>query len=498
MTGRDGTPSNGSAGGSGTTSEDGRTTSEDGRTTSSDGGGDSRPNVLWVFMDDVNPWMGCYGDDTVETPHIDGLANEGVCFERMYSTAPVCTPSRSAVVTGMYQTTIGAHNHYSSFDRFRGQEMTTWDPTHLGVRTVPEIFRSAGYYTFNEGKNHYNFVDNDEMLYHRSAGVDHKGAETDAGYKGESHTEWYGRDPGQPFFGQIQLRGGKADVDDDIERVDPETVEVPPYYPDHPIYRREIAAHYDTIQQMDRELGSVLSALEADGLADDTVVWFFADHGMRLPRHKQFCYEGGIRVPAVVAGPGVPEGQSRSDLVSGIDIGPSSLALAGIDIPSTMEGRDAFDPAFDREYVVAARDRCDYTVDRIRAVVTDRYKYIRNFMPERPYLQPQYRDGRDYMELLRELHASGDLDAVQSRFVSEDRPAEELYDLETDPHETDNLAGSPKREHRRALNRSRAVLREWIDETDDKGQYPESDAALEAVVERWDEDATDPIYDRVR
>lgn len=459
---------------------------------------ETRPNVLWVFMDDVSPWLPCYGDETVDTPNIDRLADDGVCFDRMYSTAPVCTPSRSAVITGTYQTTIGAHNHYSSFERFRGTEMDDWDPNYLGRRTVPELFRSAGYYTFNEGKNHYNFVDNDEMLYHRSAGTEHKGAESDAGYKNEAHTDWYGRESEQPFFGQVQLRGGKADVDDDIDRVDPETVDVPPYYPDHPIYRREIAHHYDTIQQMDRELGTILSALETDGLADDTVVWFFSDHGMRLPRHKQFCYEGGIHVPAVVAGPGVPDGEARSDLVSGIDIGPTSLALAGIDIPSTMEGRDAFDPDFYREFVVAARDRCDYTVDRIRTVVTDRYKYIRNFMPDRPYLQPQYRDGRDSMRVLKELHEGGELNEVQSRFVSDDRPAEELYDLETDPHETQNLVGSPEREHQEAVGRLRALLRQWINDTDDQGQYPESDEALKAVVDRWGEDAVDPYYDRVR
>jgi len=329
--------------------------------------------VLWVFMDDVNPWMGCYGHDLAETPRIDALADRGVRFDRMYSTSPVCTPARSAAITGMYGTTIGAHNHYSSFETWRGVAFEEWDPTHLGVRTIPEIFRSAGYYTFNEGKNHYNFVDRKELLY------DRKGAES-AFQGADDGTEWSGRDPGQSFFGQVQLTGGKTSVDDDLSRVDPADVEVPPYYPDHPVYREEIAHHYDCIAQMDRELGEILDALREDGLYEDTVVWLFSDHGMRLPRHKQFCYEGGIRVPAIAAGPGVPSGEARPDLVSGIDIGPTSLALAGIDVPGHMQGADAFAPAFSREYVVAARDRCDYTVDRIRAVVTDRYKYIRNFM----------------------------------------------------------------------------------------------------------------------
>ena len=453
----------------------------------STGRGDDRPNVLWVFMDDVNPWMSCYGDDTIETEHVDALADEGVRFDRSYATAPVCTPSRSAVITGMYQTTIGAHNHYSSFETWRGVEMSEWDPNHLGVRTIPEMFRSAGYYTFNDGKNHYNFVDRDRMLYdrHGEGGFD------------PADPAWAGRRD-RPFFGQIQLSGGKAIFEDVPSHVDPADVAVPPYYPDHPVYREAIADHYDAILEMDRTLGEIRTGLRADGLSENTVIWFFSDHGMMLPRHKQFCYEGGIRVPTIVAGPGVPHGEVRGDLISGIDVGPTSLSLAGIDVPSTMQGRDAFDPAFHRDYVVAARDRCDYTIDRIRAVVTDRYKYIRNFMTDRPYLQPQYRDGREYMVVLKELYESGELDDVQSRFVAEERPAEELYDLHEDPHETNDLVHSTNREHQETLGRLRTILHRWVVETDDRGRFPESDEALRAVLDRWGDDAVDPIYDRVR
>jgi arylsulfatase A-like enzyme len=219
---------------------------------------------------------------------------------------------------------------------------------------------------------------------------------------------------------------------------------------------------------------------------------------MRLPRHKQFCYEGGIHVPLIAGGPGLPEGAVREDLVSGIDVGPTSLAAAGIDVPDHVQGADAFDPKFGREYVVAARDRCDYTIDRIRAVVTDRYKYIRNFMTDRPYLQPQYRDGQEFLEVLRDLHEAGKLNEVQSRFVSDERPAEELYDLQEDPHETNNLVHSDDPQHQRKLGELRTVLHRWIVETDDEGRFPESDAALRAVVDRWGEEAVDPVYDRVR
>jgi arylsulfatase A-like enzyme len=449
---------------------------------------EKNPNILWVYLEDTCPWMSCYGDKVIETPNIDALAARGVRFDRAYMPAPVCSPTRSAVITGMYQTSIGAHEHYSSFQTWRGNVMETWDPNHLGIRTLPEIFKAAGYYTFNEGKNHYNFVFSDEDLYDRKGGNGFKGAKNGTG--------WSGRAPDQPFFGQIQLRGGKRG--DAPKKTDPARVPVPPYYPDHPVYREDIAHHYDTILKMDEILGEIIALLKEDGLYDNTVVFFFSDHGMRLPRHKQFAYEGGIRVPLVVAGPKVPAGKVRSDLVSGIDISAATLALAGIDVPDHMHGRDLFAKDFHRDYVVSARDRCDFTIDRIRAVVTDRYKYIRNFMTDRPYLQPQYRDGWETMKLLKQLYREGKLNDVQARFVSDERPAEELYDLQNDPHETQNLVHSWKREHAMALGRLRSILDRWIIETDDKGRFPESDEALKAVVDRWGDKAVCPEYKRVR
>jgi len=450
--------------------------------------GQKHPNILWVYLEDTNAWMSCYGDDVVKTTNIDALAAGGVRFDRAYMPSAVCTPTRSAVITGMYQTSIGAHEHYSSFRVWRNNVMETWDPNHLGVRTLPEIFKAAGYYTFNEGKNHYNFVFSNEDLYDRKGENGFKGA--------KNGTEWSGRVMDQPFFGQIQLLGGKRD--DAPNRVNPADVSVPPYYPDHPVYRKEIAHHYDTILRMDEIIGDIVTRLKEDGLFENTIVFFFSDHGMRLPRHKQFLYEGGIRVPLIVAGPGILENRVRTDLVSGIDISATTLSLAAIDIPDHMYGQNMFADDFHRDYVIAARDRCDYTIDRIRAVVTDRYKYIRNFMTDRPYLQPQYRDERESMIILKQLYKEGKLNEVQSRFVSDERPAEELYDLETDPYETINLVHSYKREHAVALAKLRNILYRWIIETDDKGRFPESDAALKAVIDRWGDKAVNKEYKRVK
>ncbi len=448
----------------------------------------NRPNVLWIYVEDTNAWMSCYGDRVIQTPHIDALAAAGTRFTRCYMPAPVCTPTRSAVITSMHQTSIGAHQHYSSFEQWRGIEMDAWDPNYLAVRTIPEILALARYFTFNKGKLHYNFVYDVDRLYDwYDARMNFHGAEDG---------RCWNADPAagtRPFFGQIQMTGGKTKAP---AVVDPAAVDVPPYYPDHPAFREAIAKHYDSILDLDAAVGRIVAALRRDGLLERTVIFFFSDHGMGLMRHKQFLYEGGIRVPCIIAGPGVPEGVVRDDLISGLDLAATTLALAGIAVPPHMHGRDVFAEGFRRDHFVAARDRCDYTIDRIRAVVTARYKYIRNFMTDRPYLQPQYRDDWPTMRVLKELYDGGRLDSVQKRFAGPHRPSEELYDLHTDPHETRNLVHDPA--HAQALGEMRVRLARWMVETGDLGQYPESDAALRAVVQRWGERAVNPEYDRVR
>ncbi len=446
----------------------------------------TRPNILWIYIEDTNDWMSCYGDKLIQTPNIDALASDGVRFTRAYMPAGVCSPTRSAIITGMHQTSIGAHQHYSSFETWRRIKMDEWDPNYLGVRTIPEIMRLARYHTFNQGKLHYNFVyDIDQMYDHHVKKMNFRDA--------KDGSCWNSERGDKPFFGQIQMIGGKARAKPVVDRA---AVPIPPYYPDHPTIREAIGKHYDSILQLDASLGKIVAALKRDGLYENTVIIFFSDHGMSLMRHKQFLYEGGIRVPCIIAGPGIPKGVVRDDIVSGIDISATTLALAGINIPNHMQGRDIFAPGYKRDHFVAARDRCDYTIDRIRAVVTKRYKYIRNFMTDRPYLQPQYRDGRPEMKAYRQLFREGKLNAVQAAFAGPDRPAEELYDLETDPHETINLVHDPKLGQ--VLGEMRTKLGRWIIETNDMGRFPESDAALKAALKRWGARAVNKEYDRVR
>lgn len=454
---------------------------------------ENRPNVLWIYLEDVSGWFGCYGETLIETPHIDALAAEGTRFTRFYTPAGVCSATRSAIVTGMMQTSIGAHNHRSCRASFRGQSMGKYDKNVLGddVVPLPIQFRKAGYWTFNEGgKDDYNFEFDRDEFYDLVPKT--RGWGPAAVVAGDC---WKGRKPGQPFFGQVQLGGGKLGGRAP-QRVDRSTVPVPPYYPDIPEVREEIAHHYDCLLKTDEQVGQIVEALKRDGLLENTLIFLFSDHGMKLHRHKQFLYEGGIQMPLIVAGPGVKAGAVRDDLVSGIDISAASLAAAGIR-PQRIEGRDFLANDYEpREFVVAARDRCDYTIEKIRAVVTPEFKYLRNYLTDRPYMQPSYKDPWDVSKRFREMMAAGEMNQVQQVFFSDRKPAEELYDLANDPHEIHNLAGDPR--YADQLKRHRFLLQSWIEETGDQGQRPESDIGLLCTLKRWGDKCVNPEYDRVR
>jgi len=452
---------------------------------------ENRPNILWIFVEDLSPLMSCYGVANNPTPALEELAANGVLFKKAFMPAAVCSATRSAIITGTMQTTFGLHNHRSSRDK----RAPIYLPEY--AKTIPELFRQAGYYTFNAGKDDYNFVYRREDMY-------------DGKYEYHPTKHFYGvvnadgswknRRPGQPFFGQIMLKGGKNQHN--VEQpVDRKSVDLPPYYPDHPIMREEWAHHYDQIRLTDREVHQIIGRLRSDGLLENTIIFFFSDHGMRSIRHKQFLYDGGIHVPLIVGWYGNSEklrsAAIRNDLVSGIDIGPTSLALAGLEIPVYMEGRDFFTKNYrQREYIIAARDRCDFTIDRIRAVRSANYKFIRNFLTDRPYMQPNYRDERESTRLMKRLFKEGKLNDVQARFMSARRPAEELYDLGNDPHEMINLADNP--DYREILEYHRQILSNWMKETDDKGQYPESEAALRVIYERWGQKCINPEYKTVK
>lgn len=437
----------------------------------------TRPNILWIVVEDMSPHFGCYGEQAIETPYVDALAKAGVQFSNAFVTGPVCSASRSALITGMYQTSIGAHHHRSG----RGQLKLTLPDK---ITPLPVLFRQAGYY-----------VANGDMRPPRS---DSKIAKTDYNFTwGKPLYDgpfWSGRAQDRPFFAQIQLDGGKlrerAGWPQRAQRqlgsrTRAEQVTLPPYLPADPVLLNDWADYLDTVRYTDWQVDRILSQLAREGLAENTYVFFFTDHGISHVRAKQFCYDAGLHIPLIVRGPGLAPGQIRTELIEHIDIAAMSLGLAGIAIPSWMQARDMLSPqAVPRQYVHAARDRCDETVDRIRSVRTSRYKYIRNFFPQRPYLQPNaYKDHKEIVRRMRELNTQGKLDEFQSLIMAETRPAEELYDLDQDPHELHNVATDPA--YQRALIELRGELAGWIAATGDRGQQPEPAAVYASDMREY-------------
>ncbi|TWT54937.1 Arylsulfatase [Rubripirellula amarantea] len=450
-----------------------------------------RPSILWIYVDDMSDWMGCYGDPIAQTPHIDSLAQEGVLFENAFMPAPVCSTTRSALITGTMQTTYGLHQHRTMIKK----------PLPNGVVTVPELFREAGYLTFNEAKDDYNF-ERDRNLMYSSEFTRPTRKQVNAHMIGRE-VSWLKQLQGKPFFGQIQLKGGKIEGETGSKfpaksRVPDDQVAVPPQYPDHPVFRNAIARHYEQIAETDAQVGAIIAGLKEFGLWDNTIVFFFTDHGSPLPRAKQFLYEDGTKVPLIVRWPKsmqLPRGKSRSDLVSGIDITASSLGLAGMSVPPFMEGRDLFSEDYEpQEYVISARDRMGNAIDRNRTVRSATFRYIRNYKTDRALYQPQYRDKYATFKTLRQLLAQGKLTPLQASYHdAAQRPEEELYDLVNDPHQTVNLADDP--EYASVLKGHRDYLQQWEEATDDQGRYPESEESLRLVYESVTGDCVSPEYD---
>lgn len=443
-----------------------------------------RPNILWLFAEDTSPWMGCYGSrvNANATPNIDRLAAEGVRFSRAYVPAPVCSPCRSAMMVGENQIRVGAHEHRSS----RGPVKITLPD---GVKLLPQRIKDSGYFTFNFGKTDYNFVWDAKATY--SLQQNRRGP-----------IPWERLKKNQPFFGQIQTAGGKINTRNlpEAKRVDRQSVTVPADYPQNEVYREVVAQHHEAIRADDAFIGEVLSGLEAAGLADSTIVVYFSDHGANnLVRHKQMLTEGGLHVPFIIHGPApfVPAPSVRDDLVNLLDLSATTLHWAGVKVPLRYEGQYLFaDKWVPREFVAAAKDRLDHTIDRVRSVRTHRYRYTRNYKTDRILLQPQYRDGRPFMVNLRDLDARGELSEPLTEIYFGERPAEELYDVIEDPSQMHNLAADPARAE--VLQRHRDLLDQWLAKGDQGAQEePLEELAYQASGHRWGE-GVNPEYEVVR
>lgn len=421
--------------------------------------GARRPHILWLTSEDHGPNLGCYGDSVARTPHVDALAARSMRYDRVWSTAPVCAPARTALISGIYPSSLGALH------------MRSMVALPDGARMYPQYLRESGYYCVNNSKTDYNLREPGKVWDESS-----------------NRAHWRNRKPDQPFFAifnstkshesQIRKRPHQAVTD-------PRRVRVPAYHPDTPETRQDWAQYYDQVAAADADAGQRLQELEAAGLADQTIVFYYADHGSGMPRHKRWPGNSGLHVPLVVYFPPAwrhlapsdyqPGGRSRR-LVGFVDFAPTVLSLAGIKPPTTMHGR-AFAGDYQTEapeFVFGQRGRMDERLDLVRSATDGRYVYLRNYHPELPPGQRvAYQFETPTTRVWHQLFTQGKTTPAQSIFWSAPKPAEELYDLQSDPDEVVNLAGLP--ELRPTLERFRQAIRGHVRATRDLGFLPESE-----------------------
>uniref|UniRef100_UPI0035939608 sulfatase-like hydrolase/transferase n=1 Tax=Aquiflexum sp. TaxID=1872584 RepID=UPI0035939608 len=437
-----------------------------------------------------SPMLGAYGDEFATTPNLDQLAREGVLYRNAYAPAPICTPARSSMVTGMNATSLGTQHLRSEVER----------PDF--IKTTPEILQQNGYFTTNWGKTDYNF--NPEGMYE---------------YWGQDLAPWRKReeDDHRPFFSFFVFGITHEGSGNNLERYqqavadlprsmfhDPDKVTVPPYYPDTPEFRELWARYYDCATALDIKVGEVVQKLKDDGLYENTIIIFYSDHGNGMPRYKRWLNHSGLHVPFIVY---VPEqykhlmkdqpGSENTDLINFTDLGPTTLNLAGIQVPDYMQGISFMGQKIDepRKYMAAARSRADNMYEVSRAVRDDRYIYIRHYMPHMPYIQPGeiFSDVKLSFKYLREMHEKGLLPPASEEMWHQ-KPTEELYDLKTDPYELNSLADDPALQEKK--QELKKVMHDWIYDIRDAGFLFEPEMMIRGSKSTVYEMAQDPAqYD---
>jgi uncharacterized sulfatase len=425
-----------------------------------------RPNIVWVIGEDMGPELGCYGDPQAITPNADRLAREGARFTRCFTHAPVCAPSRHGLITGQYPIKTGAHHMRS----------TLVNPPV----TFTKLLRDNGYTVAWPGKTDFNFKQPKEFA--------------------DTLEKWWTRDAPlkEPFFAyanftqshESQIRNDGNKYASNTKRLtpgqrhDPSKMALPPFWPDAPEVREETARYYDLCTSVDYDLGDVLAWLEKQGFSDNTVVFFFGDHGRGMPRFKRWCYDTGTHTPLIVRWPGkIAPGSVREELVEFLDFPATALSLAGAPIPKDFDGQVFLgaNAAPARKYAHAARDFMDETFDRIRSVRDARFRYVRNLAPELPYSQViSYMEIGKTMQVWRKWQAEGKLNEAQQSFFAATKPKEELYDTESDPWELKNIASDPK--HAAQLAELRVECDAWMERTRDKGAIPVEQLIAQGII----------------
>ncbi len=435
-----------------------------------------RPNILWITAEDMSPTLGCYGDTFATTPNIDKLAKESVLYTNAFANAPVCSPSRSCLITGCYPTSLSTQQMRSGFS------------IPKQMRGFPALLRNSGYYTTNNVKTDYNTGNYAEII--------------EASWNENSNSaHWRNRtDKAQPFFSVFNLMTShqsrsmvwpykrfKKEIQSTIppgEIHDPLKAPLPAYYPDTPLIRREVARFYDCVTAMDIQVGMILKQLKDDSLNENTIIFFFSDHGSGMPRHKRALLDSGMHVPLIIHFPKkwqhlapTKPGSVSDQLVSFVDFAPSILEISGILIPDIIQGKSFLGPKtkLKRRYVYGHRDRVDEVRDLARSVRDHKYLYIRNYMPHLGYNQPTaWPDKGEIRHEFYRMAKEGKMTPEQWHFAGPNRPTEELYDCEKDPQNLKNLVNSTK--HQKVLLRLRSEHVRHVNETADLGFLPESEA----------------------
>jgi arylsulfatase A-like enzyme len=440
-----------------------------------------RPNILWLVAEDLGPYIPSFGDSTVQTPNLSRLAAEGICYDHVFSPSPVCAPSRAAIATGMYPTHIAA-NHMRTGPWYAANisdkaitEYAEMMPEGVfpyeakpeaGVKMMSEVLREAGYYCTNNAKQDYQFR-----------------ATKTAWDESSREAHWKNRAEGQPFFSIFNFEvthesriWAKAEdslwIDENLD------IPIPPYLPDTEVGKKDVRRMYSNIKEMDHQVGEILKQLEEDGLLDKTIIFWYTDHGGPLPRQKRLMYDSGLRVPMIIRFPEAQLAGSRDDqLISFIDFAPTVFSLTGIEPPAQLDGQaflGQYKAENPRKYIHAAADRFDGLYDANRGVRDKQYKYIRYYEPEKPMLlQVKYREQMAIMQELHRLKEAGELTEAQAQWFRETKPEEELFDVNNDPHELNNLANDPA--YKDKLEELKAECERWVNSFEDTGLMPETE-----------------------
>ena len=438
-----------------------------------------RPNILWIVAEDLSPYLPSFGDSTVVTPYLSKMAAEGVCYDNFFAPHPVCAPARASIITGMYANSIGA-SHMRTGPWFGGRTneklLANYQkamPADIKpyeavpgpeVRMFTEYLRAVGYYCSNNSKEDYQFIKTPTAW-------DESGSEA----------HWRNRPEGKPFFSVFNIGVTHESQiwkkQKDSLWVDSQfAVPVPPYLPNTEIAKNDIRRMYSNIMEMDTRVGEILTELEDDGLLENTIVFWYTDHGGPLPRQKRLLYDSGLKVPMIIRFPKSKDYNQRDDrMISFIDLAPTLLSLANLPIPGYIQGSAFLGKNMRLEepkFVFAAADRFDETTDKVRSARDNRFKYIKYYETEKPmYLEVSYRNQMPIMQELLRLREEGKLTKEQSLWFRNQKPKEELFDTWNDPYELNDLSNNP--DYHEKLFAMRAACNDWTNNIHDTGLLDE-------------------------